>query len=186
MNKRYWMMLRLFFIHSPMKRARYMKEKGVFKNCGDNVMITSRKIPLYSNLISIGNNVWIASNVTFITHDVAHYMLNVWKQKNEPQFEEKIGCIKLGDNIFIGANTQILYDVHIGSNVIVAAGSLINKDVPDNSVVGGVPARVIGTFDEFVEKRKSKCFKHLPNNAKQSISAECEEEQWLYFEQKRI
>lgn len=186
MNKRYWMMFRLMLIRSPMKRAAYMKKNGVFRSCGNNVMITSRKIPLYSRLISIGNNVWIASNVSFITHDVAHYMLNVWKKTSEPRFQENIGCIELGDNIFIGANTQILYNVRIGNNVIIAAGSLINRDIPDNSVVGGVPARVIGSFDKFVDKRRSVCFNHLPDNASQCLSTECEEEQWLYFQQSRI
>lgn len=57
MNKRYIMMFKLLFIKSPMKRARKMKEWGVFRFCGDRVMITSRKIPLYSRLISIGENV---------------------------------------------------------------------------------------------------------------------------------
>ena len=59
------------------------------------------------------------------------------------------------DNVFIGSNTTILNNVRIGPNVIIAAGSLINKDVPPNSIVGGVPARVIGNFDEYVAKRKN-------------------------------
>lgn len=48
----------------------------------------------------------------------------------------------------------MLYDVRIGSNVIIGAGSLVNKDIPDNSVAVGSPARVIGTFEDFVTKRK--------------------------------
>ena len=66
-----------------------------------------------------------------------------------------IGCIEIGDNVFIGSNTTILYDVKIGSNVIIGAGSLVNRDISDNSVAVGVPARVIGTFDDFVQKRKA-------------------------------
>lgn len=50
-----------------------MKAQGVFRKCGENVMIISRKIPLYSRLISIGNNVWIASGVSFLTHDVVYF-----------------------------------------------------------------------------------------------------------------
>lgn len=69
-------------------------------------------------------------------------------------FDEKIGCIEIGDNVFIGSNTTILCNVKIGSNVIVGAGSLVNKDIPDNSVAAGSPARVIGKFDDFVKKRK--------------------------------
>ena len=48
---------------------------------------------------------------------------------------------------------EVLYDTKIGSNVIVAAGSIITKDVPDNVVVAGIPAKVIGTFDTFLDKR---------------------------------
>ncbi len=53
----------------------------------------------------------------------------------------------------IGSNAIILPDVRIGSNVIIAAGAIVTKDIPDNSVVGGVPAKVIGDFDTFVKKR---------------------------------
>ena len=52
----------------------------------------------------------------------------------------------------IGAGSKILPNVKIGPNVIVAAGSIVTKDIPENSVVAGVPARVIGTFDDFAKK----------------------------------
>ena len=184
MITRYFMMLRLFLIISPMKRATYMRKKEIFHHMGERVMITSRKIPLYSKLISIGNNVWMASGVSFITHDVCHFMLNGQKDSNEPKFEEKIGCIEIGDNVFIGSNTQILYDVKIGNNVVIAAGTLINRDIPDNSVVGGVPARVIGAFGDFVQKRRSLCIEYSADNAKQYISQKCEEEMWKKFNEK--
>ena len=45
--------------------------------------------------------------------------------------------------VWIGGNVTILPGVTIGNNVVVAAGAVINKDVPDNTLVGGVPARVI-------------------------------------------
>lgn len=50
-------------------------------------------------------------------------------------------------------NTTILKDVHIGNNVIIGAGSLVNKDIPDNSVAAGVPARVIMSLDDYYHKR---------------------------------
>ena len=52
-----------------------------------------------------------------------------------------------------GAGSSILYDVRIGPNVIIGAGSMVTKDIPANSVAAGVPARVIGTFEDFVSKR---------------------------------
>lgn len=158
-----------------------MKAQGVFRKCGENVMITSRKIPLYSRLISIGNNVWIASGVSFLTHDVVHFMLNCRRSRNEPRFEEKVGCIEIGDNVFIGANTTILYDVKIGNNVVVGSNTLVNKDIPDNSVVGGVPCRVLGSFGDLVEKRKKIHYDHPVDNRMQFVSPECEEELWSKF-----
>ena len=116
-------------------------------------MIMLRKVPLYPKLISIGNNVWIASNVQFTPHDVIHQMLN--NMQSDFSFNENIGCIQIDDNCFIGAHTIILPNTKIGSNVIVAAGSLVNKSLESGGVYGGVPARIICSFDELVAKRKA-------------------------------
>ena len=115
----------------------------------------SRKVPLYARLIRLGNNVRLASDVKFITHDVTHVMLNANTTLQGETFKEKIGCIEIQDNVFVGAGTTILYDVRIGSNVIIGAGSLVNKDIPSNSVAAGIPARVIGTFEDYISRRKS-------------------------------
>lgn len=69
------------------------------------------------------------------------------------KFQEKIGSIEIGNNVFIGFGAKILYDVKVESNVIIAAGSIITKDVPDDSVVGGIPAKVICGLDEYLNKR---------------------------------
>lgn len=60
--------------------------------------------------------------------------------------------IKTGNNVFIGANTTLLYDVSIGDNVIIGAGSVVTKDIPDGVVAAGVPCKVIGKYDDFKEK----------------------------------
>lgn len=49
-----------------------------------------------------------------------------------------------------------MYDVKIGPNAIVAAGSVVTKDVPEGTIVGGNPAKVIGKFEDFVVKRNKK------------------------------
>ncbi|EHQ91831.1 acyltransferase [Desulfosporosinus youngiae] len=151
--KRYWLMVRMAFIRSGFRRAEFARRKGIYNAIGENVMIQSRKIPLYSRLIRFHNNIMVASNVTFLTHDVTHNMLN--KAFPDNKFTEKIGCIEIMDNVFIGANSTILYNIRIGPDAIVAAGSVVTKDVPENTVVGGNPARVIGTFDDYVKKRLS-------------------------------
>lgn len=55
--------------------------------------------------------------------------------------------IVLGRNVWVGANVTILQGVTIGDNSVVAAGAVVTKDVPPNTVVGGVPARVIKTIE---------------------------------------
>lgn len=179
MNKRHLITLRLCTITSPMKRANYLKKKGVFHHIGERVMITSRKIPLYANLISIGNNVWMASGVEFITHDVVHYMLN--GLQDGTIYQEKIGCIEIGNNVFIGSGCKIMYDTKIGDNVVIAAGSIVTKDVPSGSIVGGVPAKVITDFNEFKEKRKVYRMNTSADNMNQIVSSQCEEEAWELF-----
>lgn len=64
--------------------------------------------------------------------------------------------IVIGDNVFVGYGSTILAGVKIGSNVIVAAGSVVAKDVPDNVIVAGNPAKVINTIDNYVEKYREK------------------------------
>ena len=64
--------------------------------------------------------------------------------------------IKIGNNVFIGANTTLLYDVSIGDNVIIGAGSVVTKDIPDGVVAAGVSCKVNGKYDDFKEKMKLK------------------------------
>ena len=63
--------------------------------------------------------------------------------------------ITVGDNTFIGARSIIMPGVNIGSNCIIGAGCIVTKDVPNNMVVAGVPARIVCTIDEYIEKNKS-------------------------------
>ncbi len=153
--KRFIHSISLFLIPSAIKRADYIRKHKLFDRIGENCSIMQRKLPLYSNLIRLGNNVHLASNVGFLTHDIIHVMLNNKSTKDGlgDILKEKIGCIEIQDNVFVGAGSRILYDTKIGSNVIIAAGSVVTHDIPSNSVAAGVPAKVIGTFDAFVKKR---------------------------------
>ena len=67
-----------------------------------------------------------------------------------------IGSIEVYENVMIGADSTIMYDVKIGPNAIIAAGSVVTKDVPEGTIVGGNPAKVIGKFEDFVIKRNKK------------------------------
>src|ERR1017187_9735184 len=95
-------------------------------------------------LISIGDRVTITSGVQFITHDGATWLLRDGKGRRY-----RYSPIRIGSDVFIGANSIILPGVRIGNRVIVGAGSVVNRSIPDNCVVAGVPAKFIRTFDEF-------------------------------------
>lgn len=151
-----WFRLRhtlgLYMQKTGFKRANYIKEHGLFHHVGENCMFMFRKLPLYGDLISVGDNVHLASNVVFITHDVTHNMLN-YRDKNAG-FKEYIGCIEIGNNVFVGANTTILYNSKIPSDTIIGANSLVNKPIKIGGVYAGTPVKYICSIEEFVNKRK--------------------------------
>ncbi len=142
---------RMSLILSAIGRAKYLKEHNILHHMGNNCMVMFRKIPLYPKLISIGDNVWIASNVHFTPHDVIHQMLN--NLYDDYTFQENIGCIEIKDNCFIGTGTIILPNVSIGPNAVIAAGALVNKSIL-GGVYGGVPAKYICSLEELADKRK--------------------------------
>lgn len=143
--------VRIALIPSAQKRTRYLVEHNIFKSVGENFFFQPRFIPQDPKFIVFHNNNSIASNVTFITHDVIQKVFNnINKNK---QCKKHYGCIEIMDNVFIGSNATILSNVRIGPNVIVAAGSVVTKDIPPNSIVAGVPAKIVGKFDELYNKR---------------------------------
>lgn len=187
-GKRLWQTLRLYSILEPVKRTEYLRKNNIFASLGENCSIEDRNVPLYAKCIRIGNNVRLASHVLLVTHDVSCFVLNnLGLKTNEGnRFEEKIGCIDIGNNVFVGTNTTILYDVKIGNNVIIGAGSVVNRDIPDNSVAVGVPAKVICSFDEFVEKRrKDVSYSNSIATTNQRISDELIDWCWKQFGKKR-
>ena len=144
--------LRIALIFESNKRTKYIVKHKIFKSVGKNFFFQPRIIPSDPELIIFHDNVTVASDVTFINHDIANNVLN---NLNEGYFEYYKGCIEIMDNVFIGSGTIILPNVKIGPNVVIAAGSVITKDVPENTVVAGIPAKPISTFEEYKEKRKN-------------------------------
>lgn len=142
----------LAILPSARARTEYLRKHRLFGSIGERCSIQKRKLPLHSKLIYLHNNVKVASNVGFVTHDIIHSMLNA---KYGGGFVERVGCIEVMDNVFIGSGTRILYNTRIGSNVIIGSDSLVNSDIPDNSVYAGVPARYICSFDEYVAKARA-------------------------------
>ena len=134
------------------KRAEYLKRKHYFKNQGNHCYLQPWNYGTEPDMISFGDNVHVATKVTFINHDISVFMLRYMEP--EQKFKARKGEIDIGDNVFIGANTTVLYGVHIGNNVIIGAGSVVSKDLPDGVVAAGIPCKPIGKFEDFKEKMK--------------------------------
>ena len=103
--ERIWQTVNLNLRISSGRRANYLKKHHIFKNMGEHVSLQMRKIPLYPKLISFGNNIMVASNVSFLTHDAIHHVFNglLEGQGESRRVNEKVGCIDIRDNCFIGA-----------------------------------------------------------------------------------
>jgi len=100
-------------------------------------------------IITLGNNVHISTECRFVAHDGATLLF----RDREPTLE-LTKPITIGNNVYIGTRCLIMGGVNIGNNVIIGAGSIVTRDIPDNSVAVGVPARVIKTTEAYFEKAK--------------------------------
>lgn len=119
---------------------------------GENCKFLTKRFGSGPYLITIGNNVELSIDVTFITHDGALWVIrNLYKEYKNIDI---IKPIKIGNNVFIGAQSIILPGVIIEDNVIVGAGSLVNKNLESNHVYAGVPIRKICSINEYLEKNQ--------------------------------
>lgn len=139
------------YIKSGRKKAEILKESKAFYKFGNNNEWYPSKVPSNPELLSFHNNIIVAAHVYFCTHDLIYKMLN--KAEDKKKYQIYLGTIEIFDNVFIGANSTIMYNVKIGPNAIVAAGSVVTKDVPEGKIVAGNPAKVIGTIENLKIKR---------------------------------
>lgn len=102
------------------------------------------------SLLSIGNHVYLHRGLTIMSHDWASW---VFLDKYH-DFVPSHSKVTIGNNIWFGEFVTVLKGVKIGDNCIIGAGSIVTKDIPDNSVAVGVPARVVSSLDDYYEKRK--------------------------------
>ena len=112
-----------------------------YTDCGKNITVGKN---VFINMgckfqdqggIFIGNNVLIGHNVSLLTlnHD------------ERPKFRQNIypKPISIGDNVWIGSNATILQGITIGDGAIIGANAVVTKDVTENTIVAGVPAKII-------------------------------------------
>ena len=143
----------------------YLRKNGA--TIGENVNLLSvrhcsldeRRAPF----IRIGSNVTICAGVTLLAHD---YSWSVLKEAFNEIVPSGGGEVSIGNNVFLGVNSTILRNVHIGNNCIIGACSLVSHDIPDNSVAAGNPAKVIMRLEDFLAKRKELLLEDVKQTAR--------------------
>lgn len=107
-------------------------------------------------LVTIGDNCTISTDVSFITHDASIGLF-----LGRSQSSDICGRICIGNNVFIGNKSILLYGINIPDNTIIAAGSVVTKSITENGcILAGNPARKIGTISDFLDKNRD-CFLNL-------------------------
>lgn len=183
--RRLYHSIRLLLCRTSIKRAQYLKKHDILGSIGDNCRWGPWLLPIYPKLIKLHDNVVIDKRVLLNPHDVLNWFLKTAYPDADFGHYEKIGCIEIMDNVYVSAHVQILADVRINKNCIISAGSVVTSDIPENSIVSGVPAKPVGRFDLFVALRKmSKNQRVYFKN--QHLSSEIAEKEWKRFEKHRI
>ena len=96
--------------------------------CGPGLAVTHQAYVHIDNLTTIGKNCSVLPMVLF--------------------GKSKQGRIEVGDNVTFGCGVTVLAPCKIGNNVFIGAGAVVNKDIPDNCIVAGVPAKIIKKIDK--------------------------------------
>lgn len=142
----------------------YLRKKGA--EVGEDVTIYSPNKTYIDEqfpfMLSIGDHVNITTGCHILNHD---YSWAVGKRKFGQVFGG-VGEVCIGNNVFIGVNSVILMNTHIGDNVIIGAGSVVKGLIPSNTVVAGVPAKPICSLDDYWKNRENSQYEEAVNIVK--------------------
>lgn len=118
-------------------QANFNCDNGLNIHVGEDFLSNYNLTILDIAPVNIGNNVMIGPNVDIYT--VNHPMT----AQGRREYKAIATPVNIGNDVWIGGKVAIMPGVTIGSNVVIAAGAVVTHDVPDNTLVGGVPAKVI-------------------------------------------
>ncbi|TZE82529.1 acyltransferase [Calorimonas adulescens] len=137
----FWKVIRNYIVISLGRRTPWFNLKSaMYRSIGMKIgkfaSIAVLVMPdfLFPELIEIGENTIIGYNTTILCHE---YLTN----------EYRLGKVKIGRNVMIGANCTIMPGVEIGDGAVVSACSLVNKDIPPGAFAGGVPVKILKNGD---------------------------------------
>ncbi len=134
-----------FFIEKALFTPEKIYRKRGMK-IGENCSIHSWNLYSEAFLIEIGNHVQITADVKIFTHGGG------WVLRGECPEYDSFGRVVIGNNVYIGNNVLIMPGIVIGNNVVVGAGSVVTKNVPNDVVIGGNPARILCSYNDFKHK----------------------------------
>ncbi|MCP1659367.1 sugar O-acetyltransferase [Neisseria perflava] len=126
-----------FYITQP-----FWCDYGYNIELGENFYANHNLVILDGAKVTFGNNVFIAPDCGFYT---AGHPIDSQRRSQGLEFAHPI---TVGDNVWIGGGVKVMPGVTIGSNVVIAAGSVVTKNIPDNVIAGGVPCRVLREVTE--------------------------------------
>ena len=149
--KRIFTILKMLITRNGWKKAEWLKKHKIFYHIGEHCYYHPNILPAEPTLVYLHDNVVISTGVRLITHSAIPCVFNQEDKENHYLFRK--GKIEIKSNVYIGADAIINYGVTIGENSIIAAGAVVTKDVPPGSVVGGVPAKVIGSYEDVKRKQ---------------------------------
>lgn len=137
-----------------MIEGKFMSDRpGARFEIGDRTFI-GKSLFVAANRISIGSDVLISWGVTVVDHDshavdfdLRRHDVAGWLMGEKDWSNVAIAPVKIGDKVWIGFGASILKGIEIGEGAIVAAGSVVTKNVAPWTLVGGNPARVIRTLE---------------------------------------
>lgn len=121
---------------SNKRKIKYLRKQGM--KIGEGCRLDTMSFSSEPYLIEIGNHVAVAAGTEIITHDGA-----IWCFRDEIEYADIFGKIKIGNNVFIGNNCTILPNTIIGDNCIIGAGSVVRGKFTENSVIVGNPAKIV-------------------------------------------
>jgi len=132
------------------KRATVLRRLGVFHGQGRGCYFSITNFGNEPWLLSFGDNVYVAADVRFVTHDVSALMMSA-RTQDRRRFD-RMGEIRVGDNVFVGLGSIILPGVSIADDVVVGAGAVVARSIDEPGVWVGNPPRKTMTIEEYEEK----------------------------------